>query len=366
MDRLWSARMQVSTEDVIHNINEIKRFIGDDVNIMPVIKDNGYGTMINDKFEIFDRTNIKIVAVAIVDEGAYLREKGYKGEIFVLNQPTEDEIPSIEKYNLIVGIGSIDFLSILGKHKSKFRIHMEIGTGMGRTGIKPNRTQEYIDEALKYDNITIDGVYTHFSCSDCDREYTKTQIELFNKSVEIVKKNIPNIRYIHCCNSAGILDYPEAHFNLVRPGIILYGYLPTEELKDKIDLRPCIKLKSRISFIKEVDKGTSISYGRTFITERKSIIATVPLGYADGIRRSLSNKGYVVIKGEKVPIVGTVCMDCFMVDVTDIGGADVGDDVYIWDNDKVTVEDIANIYGTINYEVISTISNRVIREFTDM
>lgn len=364
MDRLWSGRMQVNTNDVINNIKEIKKLVGNKVDVMPVIKDKGYGTMIDDRLEIFEKTDIKIVAVAIVDEGVYLREKGYKGEIFVLNQPTEAEIPSIEKYDLIVGIGSIDFLSVLGSHKSKFKIHMEIGTGMGRTGISPSRTQEYIDEAFKYDNITIDGIYTHFSCSDCDKEYTNFQIQLFNRSVEIAKKNIPSLRYIHCCNSAGILDYPEVHFNLIRPGIILYGYLPNKEFKDKINLKPCVKLKSKVSFIKEVEKGTSISYGRTFITKRKSIIATVPLGYADGIRRSLSNKGHVVINGEKAPIVGTVCMDCFMVDVTDIKRkVNVDDEVYIWDNDKVTVEDIAEIYGTINYEVISTISNRVIREF---
>ena len=142
---------------------------------------------------------------------------------------------------------------------------------------------------------------------------------------------------------------------------MLYGYYPSEDLKNKINLKPCMKLKSKISFIKEVDEGTSISYGRTYIASKKSKIANVPIGYADGIKRKLSNKGNVVISGKKVPIVGTVCMDSFMVDVTNLD-VKIGDDVYIWDNEILTVDEIANQCDTINYEIISTISNRVIRK----
>ncbi len=149
---------------------------------------------------------------------------------------------------------------------------------------------------------------------------------------------------------------------MVRPGIMLYGYFPDETLKGKINLKPCCTLKSKISFLKEVESGTSISYGRTYITNKKTKIANVPIGYADGIRRSLSNKGHVVINGKLAPIVGKVCMDSFMIDVTDFDDVKIGDEVYIWDNKNITVEDIANICGTINYEILSTISNRVIRK----
>lgn len=207
------------------------------------------------------------------------------------------------------------------------------------------------------------GIYTHFSCSDSDLEYTKKQIYYFNKALEVAKKELKELKYIHCCNSAGILNFPEAHFNLVRPGIMVYGYLPNQKLKNKINLLPSLRLKSKISFLKETEIGVGISYNKTFITLRKTMIATIPIGYADGIRRSMSNKGHVVIKGKLAPIIGIVCMDAFMVDVTDIEDVKIGDEVFIWDNDKITVEDIAKIYDTINYEVISTISKRVIREY---
>ena len=363
MERVWGAKLTVDINKLIKNIKAIKEYIGENVEIMPVVKDNSYGTYIQENLDIFKQTDIKIVAVAIVDEGIRLRENGYKGEIFVLNQPLEQELESIAKYDLIVGIGSIDFLKKIGKRQEKFKIHIEIGTGMGRTGINPNRTKEYLEEATKYSNIIIDGIYTHFSCSDCDKEYTRAQIQSFEKALKVVKENVKTLRYIHCCNSAGIIDFKEAHYNLVRPGIILHGLYPTKELQQKIKLEPTTKLKSKISFIKEVEKGTSISYGRSYITKDKTKVATVPLGYADGIRRAMSNKGKVVINGKVVPIIGKVCMDCFMVDVTSLENVNVGDDVYIWDNENIFIEDVAKIYDTISYEVLVSISPRVIREF---
>lgn len=148
---------------------------------------------------------------------------------------------------------------------------------------------------------------------------------------------------------------------MVRPGIMLYGYYPDETLKEKINLKPCMKLKSKISFIKEVEEGTSISYGRSYITKQRTTIANVPIGYADGIKRKLGNVGHVVIKNKKVPIVGTICMDSFMIDVTGLD-VKIGDDVYIWDNNNITVDEIAKQCDTINYEILSTISNRVIRK----
>jgi alanine racemase len=364
MNKLWGAVMEINLERIINNIKAIQQFVGSEVEVIPIIKDNGYGTKLNNRLEVFQKTNIKMVAVAIVDEGIYLRERGYDGEIFILNQPLIAEIPAIAKYNLTAGIGAISFLSKLGRYPDRtFRIHMEIGSGMGRTGINPNRALEYLQEAEKYPNIIIEGIYTHFSSSDCDAEYTQAQIRSFNRALETAQAHLPNLKYIHCCNSAGLVNFPEAHFNAVRPGLLIYGYYPSEDLKNKITVKPSIKLKSKISFIKEVNPGTSISYGRSFITQRKTTVATVPLGYADGIRRALSNRGQVVINGQLAPIIGKVCMDCFMVDVTDLPDVKVEDDVYIWDNEKITVEDIATIYDTINYEVISTISERVVREF---
>lgn len=363
MKRVWEAKLEVDTNKFINNIKQIKGYIGDNVEIMPIIKDNAYGTYINEKIDILKKAEIKIVAVAIVDEGIKLRENGYDGEIFILNQPLKQELDSIAKYDLIVGIGSIEFLKEIGKKENSYKIHIEIGTGMGRTGIHPRRILEYLEEVEKYPNIVVDGIYTHFSCSDCDEHYTNAQINSFEKALEVVRDKVSTLRYIHCCNSAGIINFKKAHYNLVRPGIILHGLYPTEDLKSKIKLEPTTKLKSKISFIKEVEKGTSISYGRSYITKDKTKVATVPLGYADGIRRAMSNTGKVVVNGKVVPIIGKVCMDCFMIDVTNLEDVKVGDDVYIWDNEKITIEDVANIYDTISYEVLVSISARVIREF---
>lgn len=179
--------------------------------------------------------------------------------------------------------------------------------------------------------------------------------------MEKVKEYFKNIKYVHHSASNGILNFQSSICNLVRAGIILYGYQASDTTLDKIKLMPVSKLKAKISFIKEVEGHTSISYGRTFISKDKMKIATVGIGYADGIRRKLSNRGQVVIHGQKADIVGTVCMDSLMVDVTNIDNAKIGDDVYIWDNDVITLEEVANICDIINYEILSTISDRVPR-----
>lgn len=364
MSKSWPVKLEVDSSSILHNIQEIKKHVGDAVSIMPVIKDEGYKTGINNKLGIYKACNIKIVGVAIVDEAVELRGEGYAGEIFVLNQIYVEDIENVKKHNVTIGVGDVSFLKELGKHSEyNFRIHIEIDTGMGRTGVRLECLNEYIEELKKYSNITVEGIYTHFSCSDTDREFTNIQIEKFNEAIRVCKSEGLEFKYIHACNSAGVIDFKEAHYNLVRPGIILYGYYPDESLKGKLDLKPALKLKSKISYIKTVPTGTAISYGRRYITNCERKIATVQLGYADGLRRSMTNKGKVVINGKIAPMVGTICMDCFMVDVTDVDDVKVGDIVYIWDNENISVEDVADIYGTINYEVISTISDRVVREY---
>lgn len=364
MEKCWPVRLEVDGSCIIHNINQIKKQVGNNVDIMPVIKDEGYKTGINNKIEILKNSNIKIVGIAITDEAAILRNGGYTGEIFVLNQIYKEDIDSVKKYDITLGIGDIGFLKELGENKDyTFRIHIEIDTGMGRTGVSLDKLEEYIYECQKYNNIDMQGIYTHFSCSDTDEDFTKLQISRFNKAIKMCKERGIDFKYIHACNSAGVINYKEAYYNLVRPGIILYGYYPDKSLENKMDLKPALKLKSKISYIKEVPQGATISYGKKYITDKTRIIATVQMGYADGLRRCLTNKGHVVINGVIAPMVGTICMDCFMVDVTDVPNAKVGDTVYIWDNKNITVEDIADVYGTINYEVISTISDRVVREY---
>ncbi len=351
--------MEVDLSAFEHNIAEIQRFLKPNSKIMPVIKANSYGTYLNTNLEVLNKFDI--VAVATVDEGVSLRELGYMKDIFILNQPYESEISKIAEENLTVGISSEEFAKKLSTYNYDFKVHLEVETGMGRTGIHTDYVIEYLKNLSN--NIKVEGVYTHLSSADSDEEFTRKQLYLFNKVVSELKKNI-NLKYIHSHASNAILNFGmEGEYNLVRPGIIIYGYPSDIETCKKIDLKPITKLKSKITFLKTVKEGTSIGYNRNYITSRESKIATVPIGYADGLRRSLSNKGEVVINGKKAHIVGNICMDSLMVDVTEIENVEVGEDVYIWDNENITLEDVAKICGTINYEILSCISNRVPRVF---
>ncbi len=355
--------LEISTSAFKHNVNEIKRLIGPNKDIMYVMKANSYGTYLNKNISLIK--DFKIIATAIVKEAVELRDLGFKNEIFVLNQPYLEDIDNVVNHNVTIGVADLKFIKELSKRKESFTIHLELETGMGRTGFNIND----LDEALKYlkttKNILVEGIYTHLSTADKDKEFTSTQMSIFEQGVIKVKEYYPNIKYIHAEASNGILNVNSSLCNLVRPGILLYGYTPTDTMPTKIDLQPVAKLKSHILFLKEVPKGTSISYGRTFITPKKMTIATVGIGYADGIRRNLSNKGQVVVKDTLANMVGTVCMDSFMIDVTNIKNVKVGDYVYIWDNKNITLEEVAQECNTINYEILSTISNRVPRVFID-
>ncbi len=356
------TKMYVSTKIFFNNIQKIQDYIGNK-EIMPVVKANAYGTYINKKIEVLNKFNI--VAVAIVDEAIELRNLGFEKDILVLNQPFIEELDDIEKYNLIIGLSEKSFLEKVISSSKKIRAHLEIETGMNRTGVNLSELQDFIDKIKTCQNIEIEGVYTHFSSADFDSEYTNMQIEKFKNAVQIVRNNFDKIKYIHSSASNGILNFDDGVSNAVRPGILMYGFKPYDYTNIKIDVKPICKLKSKISFIKSVDEGESISYSRKFIAPQSMKIATVAIGYADGLRRSLSNNGYLVVKGTRCAILGSVCMDSCMIDITNIEDAKVEDDVYIWDNETQTLDDLANYCGTINYEIMSTISDRVIRVFEE-
>lgn len=354
--------LEIDIENFKHNIKEVKKLVGSK-EIMYVMKANAYGTYLNKNIDVIK--DFKIIGVAIVKEAIELRRLGFKGEIFLLNQPYIEDIENIIKYDVTVGVADYYFIKELCKDNNKFRIHLEIETGMGRTGININELDKVLDLLKRSSNITIEGIYTHLAVADSNLSFTLQQMDIFKDAVSKIKLAFPNIKYIHAEASNGIQNINDSFCNLVRPGMILYGYNTTNRPKYKLDLKPVAILKSKISFVKEVPINTSISYGRTFITKRESKIATVGIGYADGIRRILSNNGRVVVNDNIANIVGTICMDSFMIDVTDINDVRCGDEVYIWDNNLITLDEIASNSNTINYEILSTISNRVPRKFID-
>ncbi len=364
MDTIRQTKLTVNIANVKHNINEIKRYVGDKVEIMPVIKARGYGTGISTLVSLFTDLKINILAVAVVDEGIALRERGYKGEILVLNQPLKEEIDKILEYELSSSICIKEYLIELNNkariNNKVVKVHLEIETGMGRTGIKENEINEFIKIIKANSAIKLNGIYTHFSSADVDLEYTEEQINKFEKMKSTIEKDI-NIKYIHACNTAGIINFKKAHYNLVRPGISIYGHLPDKSLKGKLNLLPTTTLKTKVSFIHEVEAGQSLSYSRSFVAERTTKVAVIPIGYADGIMRMY--KGDVLIKGKRAKILGVINMDSTMVDITDIKNVEVGEDVYIWDNINIMLEEVAEKCNTINYEILSRLAPRVVKEF---
>ncbi len=355
--------MEVNLTNFKYNVNCIKAKLSSGTKILPVLKANAYGTYINTRLEIVDEFDI--VAVALVQEGAFLREIGYEKEIFVLNQPDVGEIEDILKNRLTIGVCDVKFIEEIAKRRQNVKIHIEIDTGMNRTGIHPDKVNAFLDFLQQYETIKVEGIYTHMSCADTDSEYSMQQLCLFEKAVQIAKNRIVDLKYIHSAASNGFLNFPEAYYNLVRPGMILYGYSSGEKMIEKMELKPVCELKSKITFLKTVKAGTSIGYGRSFVTEKETKVATIPIGYADGLRRDLSSGGQIVIHGQKAPIIGKICMDSLMVDVTKVEDVKVGDEIWIWDNKQITLEEIATKCDTINYEIISSISSRVPRIFNE-
>ncbi len=261
---------------------------------------------------------------------------------------------------------------IAKKCSRKIKIHLKIDTGMGRIGIRAIRkpVEEVLSQVKQLhesEYLDMEGIFTHFSKADeFDKTYTNMQIDIFDRLLEAMEAEGIRPQYIHASNSAGLIDMGRANYNMVRAGISIYGLYPSEEVDHSIKLRPALSIISRVVFVKDVEEGEAISYGGIYITDRPSVIATIPIGYADGYSRALSNKGQVIIHGQYAPVVGRVCMDQILVDVTDIDNVRENDEVYLIGTSgdaNISVEDLARHMQTINYEVICLIGKRVPRVY---
>lgn len=366
-------RLEIDMNKIEYNLKQIKQCVGDKVELLPVIKANAYGIGAVALKDVLESNNINYVAVAMIKEAIELRNNGFKMPIMVLNEILDCEVEDIIKYNLTAGISTYEIAEKLNecaeKKKTSVKVHIKVDTGMGRVGLIATDSSEFekdietIEKIKELKNLEIEGIYSHLASPDAEKDYTNKQISLFdNLLTRLAERNI-NIKYKHILASTGITDYTYASYNMVRPGIIIYGHTSRGKIQTKLDLKPCTKFLSKVAYIKNVPENTSISYGRTYITKGYAKIATVPMGYADGIRRELSNKGYVSINGEKAPIVGVVCMDNFMVDVTKIPSVKVGDDVAIWDNENITLEEVASKCDTIVHDILCGVTDRVNRVY---
>jgi alanine racemase len=363
---------EVDLDKLAHNMREIRR-VSKSKDIIAVIKADGYGHGALDIAPTLLENGATRIAVAVLSEAIELRRGGIEKSIMVLGFTPPSLIDMLLRYDIEQTIYSYELakeISIMAQKKNKVaKVHIALDTGMGRIGFLPN--EESIEEVYKISklpNIIIEGLFSHFSSADeKDKEYTLLQFKNYNDFYEELLQKGVKINIRHIANSAAIIDFPESHFEAVRPGIILYGYYPSNEVfKDRIDLKPVMTLKTNIVHIKTLPVGEYISYGRKFKTNRESIIATLPVGYADGYTRLLYNKAKVIINGNFAPVIGRICMDQCMVDVTELKDIKLGDEVILMGeqgDSKFTADSMAELIGTINYEITCMISKRVPRVY---
>ncbi len=323
--------------------------------VMAVVKADAYGHGA-DRVASEIEDIVDYFAVATIEEAVRLRKNKIKKPILILGYLSPEYFEDLVKYDIEQTIFDEESARLLAKVNGK--AHLAIDTGMGRIGFEA--TEEGIERIKSIKGLNIAGIFTHFASADeADKSFTLKQYEKFMYVCQRLEDEGIKLPLKHAANSAAIIDMPFMKLDMVRSGIITYGLMPSSEV-GHFDLKPAMKLISHVVHVKTVPAGTPISYGRTFVTERESVIATIPVGYADGYPRALSNKGRVIINGRSAPIAGRVCMDQFMVDVTDIGEVKRGDVVYLM-NETVTADEIASIEGTINYETVCKVSARVPR-----
>ena len=362
---------KINMDAILHNFEEVKKRLKKDTKILSVLKADGYGhnavqvaELLKDKTDYF--------GVSIIEEALELRNTGIANPILIFGYTSPDQFDELLLNNIEQTIFQFDVAQKLSDAAVTMgltaKIHIEIDTGMKRTGFKVNpESIETIKKIAGLPNIEIIGIFSHYACADFyDKTSENEQRNMFIKFLDAVEKNGVRIPIKHICNSAAVVDDDE-YFDLVRVGLLLYGLFPSDDLhKERINLIPAMELKTHVIFVKTVEAGCGVSYGQTYVTNKTTKIATLPVGYADGYPRALSSKGRVLIKGKYAPIIGRVCMDLMMVDVTDIEDVNVEDDVTLIGTDggnSITAEEIGALSESFNYEIICGISKRVPKVF---
>ena len=360
---------EIDLGNLVFNVNNVKKKTKTDV--MAVVKADAYGHGAVRCSQELAQNGITDFAVATCEEALELRENGISGRILILGYVFPDDISVLIENDVCLTVFDLETAKLIAKKASalskKAKIHLKVDTGMGRIGFLPcERSFDEIIEISKLGNIEIDGAFTHFACADMkDKTYTQKQRKIYTDFIGKIENAGIKIPTKHICNSAATMDFDDGFLDMVRSGIINYGLYPSDEVMfDNLEIRPVMSLISHISYVKEVGAGFCVSYGSTYKTNGKTKIATIPVGYGDGYPRSLSNCGRVLINGKSAPITGRVCMDQFMVDVTDIPDVKRGDKVTLVGsdaNEKITVEDLSELCGRFNYEFVCDINKRVPR-----
>jgi alanine racemase len=363
----------VDLDALTGNIRGFQQAVGKNAEVMAVVKANAYGHGVLQVAQTALAAGVTRLAIAIVEEGVSLRKAGILVPILILGVTPPSQADVAVKYSLTATVSSMVEAEAFSRaavvQGKPVRLHLKIDTGMGRLGVAPDEAVGLAQAIALLPLVELEGVFTHFACADeiCNPLNTK-QEEQFSAVVRALRGAGLAVK-AHAANTATILTRPAMHWDIVRVGIGMYGYYPSEEVREAYPglLRPVLSLVSRLSFVKEVPAGTSLSYGATFTTRTCSRVGTVPIGYADGLSRRLSNSGHMIVRGVKVPIVGRICMDQCMVLLDEVPDADVGDDVVIYGHQgsaRVSVDEVADQLGTISYEILCAINQRVPRVYT--
>ena len=362
----------VDLDAIRQNMEAMKANIAKGTMICGVVKSDGYG---HGSVPVAKAVEDLVwgYAVAAVEEGWVLRDHHITKPILVLGYVPEEEFESLVEQEIRYTVSEWKEVEILSKIAQKLGknayVHIKMDTGMGRIGLRS--AGEILTLAQKIENlpnIVIEGIFTHMATADmADKTKAKEQIQMFKEMLQLLENNGIYIPIRHCSNSAGIIDLKEANIDMVRAGIALYGLYPSAEVnKENVCLTPALELKSIVSYLKTVPKGSPIGYGATFVTQKETKVATVSIGYGDGYPRALSNKGYALVRGKKAPIIGRICMDQFMMDVSDIPEIQQGDTVTLIgkdQNEQITVEELAELAGTFNYEFVCDLGKRIPRVY---
>jgi len=375
-ERYYRVQARVNLSAIRHNLQEIRRNIDPDTKLMVIIKADAYGHgAVPLAKAIGDSEYADAYGVAIIEEAVELRNAGIKKPILILGFTPKEQYDLVVANDVAQTIFQYDMAKALSEEAIRqgktAKVHIKLDTGMSRIGFSdtPDSIEE-IKKIVRLKNLEVEGIFSHFARADeKDKTSTIRQINRFNSFVEQLEKENIHIPLKHISNTAGILDIKDANYSMVRCGIATYGIYPSDEVnKDKVKLIPAMELKTHVIYVKDVDAGVGISYGATFVTDKKRRIATIPVGYADGYSRNLSNTGKVIIHGQYAPIVGRICMDQFMVDVTDIPDVKQGDVVTLLGRDRdayISAEELAAWSHSFPYELVCTIGKRIPRVYIE-
>ncbi len=359
---------EVNLGNLAHNFNQIRRSVSATTGIMACVKADAYGHGLVPVAKKLESLRVNYLGVASIDEGIALRQAGIKVPILILGLILKNHAGPLFEHSLTATVCDAEIAAVLN-NKARLRgrplkVHIKVDTGMGRIGVMHDSAAELIKRTFRLKFLDIEGLFTHFAFADMDRDFTLHQLDLFNRLLNNLDKQGIRIPIIHSANSMGVIGYKNSHFNMVRPGLVVYGLYPRKGLK--IKLKPALSLKTRVVFVKKLPAGFGISYGHAYVTKRETNVVTLPIGYGDGYPRNLSNQAPVLIKGKRFKVCGRICMDQMMADVGGLRPG-IGDEVVLigaQGANKITSEELAALSGTIPYEIVCGLGSRIPRVYT--